>query len=821
MKSEEITQQYGDDLAAARKAFVEDKSTLTSILKLAFNKEQYELAQDLLADGADLTKALTELAEQNDWVSIKKGLSELNKVNKRYPHTLAALFQLACKEDNPEHLIILLENGLDAHAVSKPLGNTPMVYAALSNKAWRVVLKLATLQSTKNADSNVGLALYYAAQFEQWVVVDKLLDMKAPMNMSADEKFFAIHFVILKNRLELLSKMIANGIDLTLSPVNGKTPLDYAEEHKNGEAIQLIKSGATFKKKIRDLLNKNESSQAIQFVKENYSEGAGVGISAQEKSEILSDLFHNIVPRLVQLRCVTDGYWRDKHLGDLDELINMGMATCFHFPTQALIGRLSELFNKGLKFYPYEFKHYLKLFYALDKQAKCEIKKIDPTVLNVLFEAIVIYHPDCEHPNSIIESWIPYVDLTYQNKQKKGFLQIAIENKKFNIADCLLSHKTPFTLIDDENNTAITAALTMYYAGQVNYDFLKKLDLTDESICAMRLSLVGADMLDNRVQKSVEISIANLSKNYVQKEENPNFAAWTLSTYVKHYIEAHYDRSTLGFCFDNGADLLHYLAYNKLPYRGESLLNLLWEVGAHHNTIVKVLAEYVFKASTNSHNVNGGNYIWKSKLVEALHMVHPGVIILYPKTVITDEFAKKFAFMPVKNAAEKQFNLLSLAEKFDFNMEYIQSTKNLDYFFDPIQTELRSLFSGLDLTNEQFLTVTSKEFICDTLFLSMKKLPQLIRNIEKLKEGHEYKQEFEQLRSTAKTFYDLEGKETLEMKYQCLLKNYNDYLNLLNARPSPLVSNSLFEPALPASAGATGVANPAELPSSLNGNVAK
>lgn len=76
--------------------------------------------------------------------------------------------------------------------------------------------------------------------------VDLLLDLGANINATDIEGNSCLHFVVEKNNVHLLKKLLVRGADKTMRNKEGKLPLDLAKERRNNEMIEVLSAKGSF-----------------------------------------------------------------------------------------------------------------------------------------------------------------------------------------------------------------------------------------------------------------------------------------------------------------------------------------------------------------------------------------------------------------------------------------------------------------------------------------------------------------------------------------------------------------------------------------------
>ena len=95
-----------------------------------------------------------------------------------------------------------------------------------------------------------------------------LIDNEADVNTSISSIFYtALHFAVIKNRLDILELLIQAGANINASDKHGRTPLILAAEFGYADIIQiLLDSGANI------LIKNNDGKNAKQVAKKMYNE---------------------------------------------------------------------------------------------------------------------------------------------------------------------------------------------------------------------------------------------------------------------------------------------------------------------------------------------------------------------------------------------------------------------------------------------------------------------------------------------------------------------------------------------------------------------
>lgn len=130
--------------------------------------------------------------------------------------------------------------------VSGPKGFTPLM-AAVANKDREMIEFLIENGADLNFLTNEGSlsALHFAIKKGYSDMVAFLINKGVDINLQSPDNFAPIHTAIIESQNDILKLLINKGADVIMS-VQGKTPLEIAEEHRNQMAAALIKADFSY-----------------------------------------------------------------------------------------------------------------------------------------------------------------------------------------------------------------------------------------------------------------------------------------------------------------------------------------------------------------------------------------------------------------------------------------------------------------------------------------------------------------------------------------------------------------------------------------------
>ncbi len=154
----------------------------------------------------EVLKVFTAIRENNLKV-VKQFLLNGNNINKYYSSKQYTLLHYSIKNDKPEIVRFLLNEGANIEQSYK--GQTPLMFAV---------------------------------KMQHMKIADILIDHGANVNTLNDDQESALIYCARYGNLEILKFLIANGANTNIRDVNGHTAIDYALKYENKAVANYLKS---------------------------------------------------------------------------------------------------------------------------------------------------------------------------------------------------------------------------------------------------------------------------------------------------------------------------------------------------------------------------------------------------------------------------------------------------------------------------------------------------------------------------------------------------------------------------------------------------
>ena len=116
---------------------------------------------------------------------------------------------------------------------------TPLILACYRNNE-AVALYLSDKVTNINYNSGMGTALMAAIMSGDSIIVEKLIQSKANLNLADQGGKTALIYATFFNKNELAKMLIQAGAERSVKDIDGRTALDYANFNKNTELIILL-----------------------------------------------------------------------------------------------------------------------------------------------------------------------------------------------------------------------------------------------------------------------------------------------------------------------------------------------------------------------------------------------------------------------------------------------------------------------------------------------------------------------------------------------------------------------------------------------------
>ncbi len=192
-----------------------------------------------------------------------------NNENMRVVNLLNSLSKKPIKHifNNKTDLYHLILNGLNAN--TKDCENKSLLmYASKFGYLDIVKFLIDNGADIEIKDGRGYNALIESVKHGNLDIAAFLIDNEADVNTSISSIFYtALHFAVIKNRLDILELLIQAGANINASDKHGRTPLILAAEFGYADIIQiLLDSGANI------LIKNNDGKNAKQVAKKMYNE---------------------------------------------------------------------------------------------------------------------------------------------------------------------------------------------------------------------------------------------------------------------------------------------------------------------------------------------------------------------------------------------------------------------------------------------------------------------------------------------------------------------------------------------------------------------
>jgi uncharacterized protein len=103
-----------------------------------------------------------------------------------------------------------------------------------------VALFLADKVKDINYNSGMGSALMAAVMSGNLTVIDKLISLKAKLDLTDSQGKTALIYATFFNKNDIVKSLLKAGADVKLKDIEGKTAQDFANFNKNTELIILL-----------------------------------------------------------------------------------------------------------------------------------------------------------------------------------------------------------------------------------------------------------------------------------------------------------------------------------------------------------------------------------------------------------------------------------------------------------------------------------------------------------------------------------------------------------------------------------------------------
>ena len=131
-------------------------------------------------------------------------------------------------EKNPQSINSISENK-----------SSPLILACYRNNE-AVALFLTDKVADINYNSGMGSALMAAVMSGNLSIIDKLISLKADLNLKDVQGKTALIYAVFFNKNDIVKSLLKAGADKKNADNEGRTALDYANFNKNTELIILL-----------------------------------------------------------------------------------------------------------------------------------------------------------------------------------------------------------------------------------------------------------------------------------------------------------------------------------------------------------------------------------------------------------------------------------------------------------------------------------------------------------------------------------------------------------------------------------------------------
>lgn len=133
---------------------------------------------------------------------------------------------------------IYLKNPQSINSISENK-SSPLILACYRNNE-AVALFLADKVEDINYNSGMGSALMAAVMSGNLVLIDKLISLKADLNLKDIQGKTALIYAVFFNKNDIVKSLLKADADKKIADNEGRAALDYANFNKNTELIILL-----------------------------------------------------------------------------------------------------------------------------------------------------------------------------------------------------------------------------------------------------------------------------------------------------------------------------------------------------------------------------------------------------------------------------------------------------------------------------------------------------------------------------------------------------------------------------------------------------
>jgi hypothetical protein len=133
---------------------------------------------------------------------------------------------------------VYLKNPQSINSISENK-SSPLILACYRNNE-AVALFLADKVEDINYNSGMGSALMAAVMSGNLVLIDKLISLKADLNLKDIQGKTALIYAVFFNKNDIVKSLLKAGADKKIADNEGRAALDYANFNKNTELIILL-----------------------------------------------------------------------------------------------------------------------------------------------------------------------------------------------------------------------------------------------------------------------------------------------------------------------------------------------------------------------------------------------------------------------------------------------------------------------------------------------------------------------------------------------------------------------------------------------------